>query len=84
MGSARKLLFSLVSGAFLATGAAAQKSEPAVTGWHFTPMPNFYYSTDVGLSLGAFCDFFNSGLLFTYLIHLLGFLTGLIECLKYG
>ena len=61
MGSARKLLFSLVSGAFLATGAAAQKSEPAVTGWHFTPMPNFYYSTDVGLSLGAFCDFFNYG-----------------------
>lgn len=61
MGSVRKLLFCLVSGLFLATGVSAQDSEPSVRGWRFTPMPNFNYNTDVGLSLGGFCDFFNYG-----------------------
>ena len=61
MVSARKLLLGLVSGVCLASGASAQQRDTSVTGWRFAPMPNILYSTDVGLSLGAFCDFFNYG-----------------------
>lgn len=61
MVSARKSLLSMVAGVCLTTGIAAQDAADAVTGWRFTPMPNLNYNTDVGLSLGAFCDFFNYG-----------------------
>ena len=31
------------------------------TGWVFTPMPNLGYTTDTGVTLGAFSDFFYYG-----------------------
>ena len=40
-------------------GAAAQE-EPK-TGWVYTPFPDVSYNTDIGLNLGAFCDFFYYG-----------------------
>ena len=39
----------------------AQAQEQPKTGWKFTPMPNISYNTDIGLNLGAFCDFFYYG-----------------------
>jgi len=30
-------------------------------GWTYTPMPDIAYSTDLGLTLGAYCDFFHYG-----------------------
>lgn len=39
-----------------AAASFAQKS-----GWVATPVPNISYNTDVGLNLGAFCDFFDYG-----------------------
>lgn len=53
--------------ALLASGAVAAGQEtvgdtlPPKTGWVFTPMPDLYFSTDVGLTLGGFCDFFYYG-----------------------
>ena len=41
-------------------GAAAQEVAPK-TGWSFTPMPDVSYNSDIGLNLGAFCDFFYYG-----------------------
>lgn len=35
--------------------------EEPKSGWVFTPMPNVSYSSDIGLKLGAFCDFFYYG-----------------------
>ena len=40
-------------------GAFAQ--EGSKTGWAFTPMPNLAYSTDNGVTLGAYSDFFYYG-----------------------
>ena len=53
-----KLILSLIS-ALVALTAAAE--ETPKTGWVFTPMPNVSYNTDLGLNLGAFCDFFYYG-----------------------
>lgn len=44
----------------LAAFSALAQEEPK-TGWVFTPMPNISYNTDLGLNLGAFCDFFYYG-----------------------
>lgn len=30
-------------------------------GWTYTPMPELAYSTDLGLTVGAYCDFFHYG-----------------------
>lgn len=54
----RKALL-LVFGIFAATALLAQE-EPK-TGWGFTPMPNVSYNTDLGVSLGAYSDFFYYG-----------------------
>ena len=40
--------------------SALVQEEPK-TGWSFVPMPNVSYNTDIGLNLGAFCDFFYYG-----------------------
>lgn len=39
----------------------AQEKPAPKTGWVFTPMPDFSYNSDLGLNLGAFCDFFYYG-----------------------
>lgn len=44
----------------LAAFSALAQEEPK-TGWVFTPMPNVSYNTDIGLNLGAYCDFFYYG-----------------------
>ena len=55
----RKHLIISILLAVTALSAAAQ--EKPKTGWVFTPMPNVSYNTDLGLNLGAFCDFFYYG-----------------------
>ena len=45
----------------LVLGLAARAQETAKTGWEYVPLPNIGYNTDLGLSLGAFCDFFYYG-----------------------
>lgn len=49
--------------------------ETPKTGWVYTPMPNFSYNTDLGLNLGAFCDFFyyGDGTAFPNFLHHAGF-----------
>ena len=42
-------------------GFAARAQEKPKTGWVFTPMPNLGFTTDTGLTLGAFSDFFYYG-----------------------
>lgn len=68
----KKLLLVLVlsSAALL----AAAQEEPK-TGWVYTPMPNISYNSDLGLNLGAFCDFFYYGDGSTYpnFLHHVGF-----------
>ena len=44
----------------LLTVTAAAQEEPK-TGWVFTPFPDVSYNSDIGLNLGAFCDFFYYG-----------------------
>lgn len=39
----------------------AGAQEVAKTGWVFTPMPDVSYSSDIGLNLGGYCDFFYYG-----------------------
>lgn len=55
----KKILAAALAALAVCQGAFAQQ-EPK-TGWVFTPMPNVSYSTDIGLNLGAFCDFFYYG-----------------------
>ena len=43
------------------SAAGQDQPLPAKTGWVFTPVPEVYFSTDVGLTLGAFSDFFYYG-----------------------
>ena len=43
------------------TGVYAVAQEQPKTGWVFTPMPNLGYTTDTGVTLGAFSDFFYYG-----------------------
>jgi len=45
----------------LALGLSARAQEAPKTGWEYVPLPNLGYNTDLGLSLGAFCDFFYYG-----------------------
>ena len=53
----RRLVTSLV--ALLAAFSLLAQEKPAPkTGWVFTPMPDLSYNSDLGLNLGAFCDFF--------------------------
>lgn len=40
---------------------AAHGQEKPVQGWVFTPMPNLGFSTDTGVTLGAYSDFFYYG-----------------------
>jgi len=49
--------------------------ETPKTGWVYTPMPNFSYNTDLGLNLGAFCDFFyyGDGTAYPNFLHHAGF-----------
>lgn len=54
----RKLFLSL---AFSLAAFSAFAQEEPKTGWVFTPMPYVSYNTDLGLNLGAFCDFFYYG-----------------------
>lgn len=42
-------------------GIGAFAQDVPKTGWAFTPMPNLAYSTDNGLTLGAYSDFFYYG-----------------------
>lgn len=53
----RLLLWTVAVLAFVA--ARAQDNPPS--GWVFTPMPNLGYSTDNGVTLGAYSDFFYYG-----------------------
>lgn len=45
------------------------------TGWVYTPMPDVSYNTDLGLNLGAFCDFFyyGDGTVYPNFLHHAGF-----------
>ena len=45
----------------LTASLALRAQEEPKTGWVFTPMPNVNYSTDLGLGLGAYSDFFYYG-----------------------
>ena len=49
--------------------------ETPKTGWVYTPMPNLSYNTDLGLNLGAFCDFFyyGDGSIYPNFLHHAGF-----------
>lgn len=49
--------------------------EKPKTGWVYTPMPNISYNTDLGLNLGAFCDFFyyGDGSIYPNFLHHAGF-----------
>ena len=53
-------------------GAAQEKPK---TGWVYTPMPDLSYNTDLGLNLGAFCDFFyyGDGSVYPNFLHHAGF-----------
>ena len=53
----------------------AQAQEQPKTDWKFTPMPNISYNTDIGLNLGAFCDFFyyGDGSVYPNFLHHAGF-----------
>ena len=59
--------------AIFTLGAHAQDGPK--TGWVFTPMPNISYNTDLGLNLGAFCDFFyyGDGSVYPNFLHHAGF-----------
>ena len=57
MRTGRLLLTLALIPASLVLGA----QETPKTGWSFTPMPYVSYNSDVGLNLGAFCDFFYYG-----------------------
>ena len=47
--------------AAVVTAVAAKAQEEPKTGWVFTPFPDVSYNSDIGLNLGAFCDFFYYG-----------------------
>jgi len=51
-----------------------QEQKPK-TGWKFTPLPNIGYSTDTGLGLGLFSDFYyyGDGSAYPNFLHHLGF-----------
>ncbi|MBQ4183449.1 MAG: hypothetical protein II652_00670, partial [Bacteroidales bacterium] len=51
----------LTSAAVLLSLAAKAQEVAPKTGWSFTPMPDVSYNSDIGLNLGAFCDFFYYG-----------------------
>ena len=55
----KKYLTAALAAALMGLSAAAQE-EPK-TGWVFTPFPDVSYNSDIGLNLGAFCDFFYYG-----------------------
>lgn len=38
-----------------------EKTPSPKKGWVFTPMPDFSFNSDLGVNLGAFCDFFYYG-----------------------
>ena len=42
-------------------GLTVRAQEAGKTGWEYVPLPNVNYNSDLGLSLGAFCDFFYYG-----------------------
>lgn len=54
----RRILLNL-SAILISLTLSAQ--ETPKTGWSFTPMPDVSYNSDIGLNLGAFCDFFYYG-----------------------
>ena len=43
------------------TALVAGAQEEPKTGWGFTPLPDVSYNSDIGLNLGALCDFFYYG-----------------------
>ena len=43
------------------TLSGQEKESAPKKGWVFTPMPDFSYNSDLGVNLGAFCDFFYYG-----------------------
>lgn len=68
----RTVILSLAG--LLATSVLSAQEKPK-TGWVYTPMPDISYNTDLGLNLGAFCDFFYYGDGSTYpnFLHHAGF-----------
>lgn len=50
-----------MAGIFSLVALAAGAQEEPKTGWVFTPFPDVSYNSDIGLNLGAFCDFFYYG-----------------------
>ncbi len=59
---------------FLTLILGAQENQ-SKTGWIFTPMPNVGFTTDSGVTLGAFSDFFyyGDGRIYPNFLHRLGF-----------
>ena len=56
----KRVLASLA--ALLTAVTLLGQEEPAPKkGWGFTPMPDLSYNSDLGLNMGAFCDFFYYG-----------------------
>ena len=51
----------IVLAALLSLGSAAFAQEKPKTGWRFTPMPNLGYSSDIGVTLGVYSDFYYYG-----------------------
>lgn len=51
----------IVLAALLSLGSAAFAQEKPKTGWRFTPMPNLGYSSDIGVTLGLYSDFYYYG-----------------------
>ncbi len=58
----------------LLTLVSSAQEQPK-TGWVYTPMPDISYNTDLGLNLGAFCDFFyyGDGKVYPNFLHHAGF-----------
>jgi outer membrane protein assembly factor BamA len=56
----KRVLPSLAA-VLVAVSLSAQETSAPKTGWGFTPLPDVGYTSDRGLNLGAFCDFFYYG-----------------------
>lgn len=56
-----KQLFTCVAALLVSATLLGQEVPAPKKGWVFTPMPDFSYNSDLGLKLGAFCDFFYYG-----------------------
>jgi outer membrane protein assembly factor BamA len=57
----KRVLVSLAVLLAAITLSGQEKESAPKKGWVFTPMPDFSYNSDLGVNLGAFCDFFYYG-----------------------